>query len=413
MKKYIKDKHYNLHILENKNFKNYRLNIAFLNEYKREELSIRECLLRMIFMGNKLYNTSRDINIKCEELYDPIISTNQVRRGNIIFSNIYTLFLNPEYVDEKSYLEDNIKFIFDLIFKASFTQENLNFVKSSMIDEVESMDEDFRTYASFRAIEEMDENDFGAVSENGRIEDIKKITLEDLSDEYLRLLNESQIEISFLVKDYNDEIIDLIKKYAIFTNNKNKELKPYRNLIKTSKEFEEEKDYSQSALVCIYRLDDLTEREQSITAFLFNEILGGGGLDTRLNSSLRGNNSICYFCNSSYEKFDNKITITTLVSKENISKAKNLIIDVVNSMKKISDEEVEKNIKKIITVFDELNNSSYFLIVNQLLSDLGLSHTVDERIKLLKSVTTEELEKIVDKMNLNMVYVLKGVKENG
>ena len=214
MKKFIKDKHYNLHILENKNFKNYRLNISFLNEYKREDLSIRECLLRMLFMGNELYETSRDINIKCEDLYDPIISTNQVRRGNIIFSSVYTLFLNPEYVEENSYLEDNIKFIFDLIFKASFTQENLNFVKSSMIDEVESMDEDFRTYASFRAIEEMDKDDFGAISENGSVEDIKKITIEDLRREYDRFLNDSQIEISILVKDYDEKLINLIKNYA-------------------------------------------------------------------------------------------------------------------------------------------------------------------------------------------------------
>ena len=413
MKKYIKDKHYNLHILENKNFKNYRLNITFLNEYKREDLSIRECLLRMLFMGNELYETSRDINIKCEDLYDPIISTNQIRRGNIIFSSIYTLFLNPEYVEEESYLEDNIKFIFDLIFKASFNQENLNYVKSCMIDEVESMDEDFRTYASFRAIEEMDENDFGAVSENGSVEDIKKITLEDLKKAYDIFLNESQIEISMVVKNYNEKLIDLIRKYALFTDNENKDLKPYRSIIKTNKEHEEEKDYSQSALVCIYRLDDLSEREQNITAFLFNEILGGGGLDTRLNSSLRGDNSICYFCNSSFEKFDNKITITTLVSKENIIKAKKLIIDVVDSMRKISTEEVDKNLRKIITTFDELKNSSQFLLVNQLLSDLGFSYTIEERVELLKSVTTEELEAIVDKMNLNMVYVLKGVKENG
>ena len=75
--------------------------------------------------------------------------------------------------------------------------------------------------------------------------------------------------------------------------------------------------------------------------------------------------------------------------------------------------EVEKNLKKIITAFDELKNSSQFLLVNQLLSDLGFSYETDKRIDLLKSVTTEELEAIVDKMSLNMVYVLKGVKENG
>jgi predicted Zn-dependent peptidase len=282
-----------------------------------------------------------------------------------------------------------------------------------MIDEVESLDEDFRTYASFKAIEEMDENDFGAVSENGSIEDIKKITLEDLNKAYETFLNDSQIEISMVVKDYDEKLTNLIKKYALFTNNENKDLKPYRSIIKTNKEFEEEKEFSQSALVCIYRLDDLSEREKNITAFLFNEILGGGGLDTRLNSSLRGDNSICYFCNSSFEKFDNKITITTLVSKENISKAKKLIVDVVDSMKKISTEEVDKNLKKIITTFDELKNSSQFLLVNQLLSDLGFSYTTEERVELLKSVTPEELEKVANKMNLNMVYVLKGVKENG
>ena len=72
MEKLIENEHFNIHIIENKKFKNDYLEVSFINKYDREKLAVRECLLRMLFMSNKSYKTSRDISIRTEELYDCI-----------------------------------------------------------------------------------------------------------------------------------------------------------------------------------------------------------------------------------------------------------------------------------------------------------------------------------------------------
>ena len=51
MEKLIKNDHYNIHILEENKFKNNYFEVSFVNKFEREKLSVRECLLRMLFMG--------------------------------------------------------------------------------------------------------------------------------------------------------------------------------------------------------------------------------------------------------------------------------------------------------------------------------------------------------------------------
>ena len=62
---------YNLHFHTSDKFKTFLFHINFINEYDFKRLSVREAMLRLLFLNNKKYKTSLDISKKCEDLYDP------------------------------------------------------------------------------------------------------------------------------------------------------------------------------------------------------------------------------------------------------------------------------------------------------------------------------------------------------
>lgn len=411
MEKIIENEHFNIHIIENKKFKNDYLEVSFINKYDREELAVRECLLRMLFMGNKTYKTCRDISIRTEELYDCITYYDQTRVGSYVFSNIHTKYLNPSLIDEDNYLEDNIKFLFQLIFDGEFNQTNLDYVKSNMIAEVESIKEDPRSYAKLRAYEVLDKDDPSAITINGDIVSIKKITLDDLEKEYKDFLNNSDVEISLVVNNLNDEVINIVYKYAKFNSNPKFDVVPFRFIKSGNNKIIEDKDFSQSEIVYIYNLEDLTERERDTVAIVFNEVLGGSALETRLNKSLREENSLCYGIYSSYSKYDNRLQIFTSVSKENIDKSCELIEQIVKSINNIDEEELEKAVSRIARELKEVSNRIDFLAGNKLSTDLGYNVSFEERIERYKSVKVDEVNKINSKLKLNTIYILKGVSD--
>lgn len=411
MEKIIENEHFNIHIIENKKFKNDYLEVSFINKYDREKLAVRECLLRMLFMGNKTYKTCRDISIRTEELYDCITYYDQTRVGSYVFSNIHTKYLNSSLIDEDNYLEDNIKFLFQLIFDGEFNQTNLDYVKSNMIAEVESIKEDPRSYAKLRAYEVLDKDDPSAITINGDIVSIKKITLDDLEKEYKDFLNNSDVEISLVVNNLNDEVINIVYKYAKFNSNPKFDVVPFRFIKSGDNKKIEDKDFSQSEIVYIYNLEDLTERERDTVAIVFNEVLGGSALETRLNKSLREENSLCYGIYSSYSKYDNRLQIFTSVSKENIDKSCELIEQIVNSINNIDEEELEKAVSRIARELKEVSNRIDFLAGNKLSTDLGYNVSFEERIERYKSVKVDEVNKINSKLKLNTIYILKGVSD--
>ena len=90
---------YNIHFKSSNKFKTFYLEINFFNMHDFKRLSVREAMLRMLFMNNKIYNTSIDISKKCEDLYDPYMYYEQSLMGSYQISSLFIKFIDPKYVN--------------------------------------------------------------------------------------------------------------------------------------------------------------------------------------------------------------------------------------------------------------------------------------------------------------------------
>ena len=402
---------YSIHFKTSDKFKTFLLECNFFNNHDFKRLASREALLRMIFMNNKKYKTSIDISKKCEDLYDPYLYYEQSLLGNIQVSTIFMKFIDPKYIDDKSYYESIISYFFDLINDVEFTESSLNFVKDSMINDLNSINDNPSRYASLKFYSLLDKNDPRSVSLLGTFNDIKKLTIKDIENEYKNLMENSRIHIILVASDENEEYFRIIDKYQKFKKTKKyKSIKFYRDTKYTNGDFSEEKDYSQSNLIMLFNLKHLTEKEKNITMLLFNEILGGYSVNAILNRKLREENSICYGVNSSYDKYDNDFRVITSINLNNVDKAKELIFECINNMDNITDDDLEDAKKRLRLTFRQSYNSIFSIASVMLFSDLGFIYDTEEKLEYLDLITLDDIKQVSKKIIFNSSFVLKGVK---
>ena len=412
MKSIYEFNNYNIHFKSSNKFKTFLLEINFFNKHNFKRLSAREAMLRMIFMNNKIYESSIDISKKCEDLYDPYMYYEQSLMGGYQISTLFIKFIDPKYVKEDNYYELVVEYLFNLINYTEFKEDSLEFVKASMINELNSFMDKPSRYSSIRFMSLLDNEDPRRSTLYGSINDIKNLTIDDIKNEYERFINESNIEINLVASEEKEEYINIIDKYSKFNMNpKLVDFSPYRQTKYVNETFKEEKEYSQSNLIMLFNLNDLTNKEKNITMLFFSEILGGYSVNAKLNTKLREENSICYGVNSAYDKYDNDLRIVTSISKENIEKAKNLIFETVNDMNTINSNDLENAIKRMKLSLKDSYNNIFSIASIMLYKDLGLIYDVEEKLNYLDTISIEEVKSLVNKIKFNSSFVLVGVKD--
>lgn len=408
---------FNLHTIKTNRFKNIRMEIHFRNNVDPETLVKRTLLFELLLESSKNYPTKRDIILKCEELYNATLYAKSSKVGNEVINTVVFDFLNPEYTND-DYLSEAIELPFDIIFNPNvdddlFNEEKLNTIKLRNIAEVSSLKEQPSKYCILKALEVMDKKSVSSLSLLGNEESINRVTPSNIYQEYLNILEHDYVDIFVIGNIDENEIVNLVNQHQHFNTIKTHELTMYVNNKPAKKRTVKDKsDFTQSHINFIININNLTEEERSYTAHLFNHILGGSSLDTRLYQKLRGENSLCYGVKSIYNKYDRLIIITTSVDHANVGKAKKLIEDTIKGMKSITENELNNAKQAIITSINMTLDSPTQIISNYLFNAIADLDLVEDRIEKYQSITTKDVEKLTNKISINTIYIMEAGHEN-
>lgn len=404
---------YNLHTIKTDRFKTCHVEIVFRNNVCVEELTIRNVLFDTLLEGSKNYETNRLLNLKLEDLYNASVYTVTSKVGNMILTSFCIDFLAPKYTEEKI-LDESFKLLFELIFNPlvlnnEFDKSKVDYVKIKLESELKSIIENPRKTAIIDAFKTLG-NTPTSYETNGKVEDLPKINHCNLYEYYEKVLKNDYIDIYVIGNLDMDKVDKAIKKYEKFEVIKNHEVTVYvnnekRKLIKENKPT----NYFQTNIVFLLNLYNLTDFEKNYVANIYNIILGGGSLQTKLSKKLRIDNSLCYNVQSSYLKYDNLVLISTGVDVNGEAKATKLIKDAINEMKtNITDEELSEAKELILTSLKMIEDSPGRIIDNLFYRDLGLIEDLEERIINFKKVTKEDIYNLANKINICTIYSLRG-----
>lgn len=403
---------YNLHIVNTKKFKTITVDICFREKINKDEITLRNLLKEIMVNASYDYPSERELIKATEELYDLKLLTSTYRIGNYNFLSMKIRFLNEKYT-EKGMNYASIKLLLDLIFKPKLDAD-FEKCKNKIEKSILSLNDNKVKYAISKLLESTKDMPY-SYNFYGNIEDLKKITIEDIKKCYENLLTNDIIDI-FVVGEVNPEEIKNIFKenFKVKTFHKVdnkvivKELTPRTktNIIR------EQDDINQIQLTILCSLNSITEYERKYVSLVYSEMLGGSA-NSILFDTVREKKSYAYYVNSIIKPYDNNMIIYSGIHEDNEKEVIKLIKKCLKDITKgkFNDEIFLSSKNTIISSLKASLDNPIGIINNCLSNILVSSPTIEEKIKIIEKITKEEVINFSKKITIHTIYILEGSNE--
>lgn len=408
---------FDVHTIKTDKFKTSHVEVIFRDIANKEEMGAYSFLADMLSQSSKTYPRKKDLITRFEELYKIIVYATTLRVGNILDFHVSLDFINPNYINDKSYVEEVIKTLFDIIENPNVTNDEFdlktfNIVKERLKREINSLKENPMKQSIKEAFKAMNTNTPTSYELLGTLESLEKITPSSLYKTYRNLRKNFKVDIFLIGNLEMDDTVSLIKKYfknRYIIENKldlmvdNKEIK--KPVVKSITS-----DNVQANLVMIFNLKNLTEIEKNITFNVFNYLYGNGGLTSKLYQSIREKNSLCYAISSMYLKYDKLLLVHISLEQANVKKATSLVKKELKNMQagNFTEEELKDAINNMIISLDMAQDNTVSIINNYVFHEFDNLPMPEERIEMFKNIKKEDVINVAKKVKLNTIFTLEG-----
>ncbi len=419
--KYIKKEYpcYNLHMIKTDKFKTTNIEVIFEREIKKEDITITNFLSSILTFTTKKYNTKLKYAKKMESLYAARLFANSYRLGSNFNVDFNMQILNDKYA-ENGLLNESLEFLKEVLFNPNvtdgkFDEVSFNIIKNDESSQIERFKEDTRRYATLRCCELTDDKAPFSYNLKGYMEDLNKITSENLYSYYNKFIESSNVDIFIIGNIEIEEVEKMIEEKFQFTN-KNQESKypllPTLNNRKKRKEIIETDNTNQSKLAITCRIESMTDKERNYVLNLYNSILGGS-TDSKFFKNIREKYSLCYYATTGANKLDNILLISSGITKENYNKMLILIDKEMDDIKKgyITEDELINAKKYYLSGLEEIEDSPNQIIASYYAIDKLKADSIEERKEKIKDITKEEIVALANKIYIDTVYLLGGDKK--
>ncbi len=387
----------------------------FLKEKVKEDIMLTRSMIRNTIMHTSLkYNTSKSLSLNILKNYNPSYNASTIREGNYLISSYSFKVLEDKYTEKGNYnrVLDTFK---EIIFNPNakddmFNSDEFSLMYKSLKGYIESKIERPKNYAIEKLSENMGKNT--PISYTINLKNLNKVTEKSLYKDYKDMLNNSEkmlILAGNITDDiYNDtvKILDNLKQVT-YTD----DLIIESNIDENIDDVIEDYNGKQSILTVGLKLDKLSCFERLYSAVIFNGILGGGA-SSRLFDIIREKNHLAYFAFSRYEKDDSLIHIVSGIEKDNYEKTYTLIKNIINNMKTVNVEEIDRVKKEIVSSLKESNDYLASYPKNYYYNKLFEIKSKEEIIENINKVTKSDIEGIYNKIHLSNSYFMRGVNKD-
>lgn len=410
-----------LHFLNSDKYKTDLSCIIMTVPLERETVTKNALIPFILRRGSKLFPDQYLINKEMENLYGAEFNCGIDKIGDNLILKFYIESINNDYaLNDENILKLSIRDLFDITFNP--ITEN-NFMKKSFFETeietlrkvIESKIDNKDLYAYDKCIETMYDDKFG-LYKYGYIEDLDKITFEDISQHYDWLIQNSKIDIFISGKNNNAEIKEFvennenIKKLNPRDENiiLNNEFTECKKIVEKPKEILENMNVTQGKLVMSLDVVSKVDNVQTI-ANIYNEILGGSA-NSMLFQNVREKAGLAYSAKSNFVKQKMNIFIRCGIQIENYEKTIELIKVQLKKIEdgKFTDEDLEDaktSLISAIKTLEEEQDTEMVYYIGQELSKTDLEPT--EYIEKINSVTREDIIDLANSVYLNTIYFLR------
>ncbi len=387
---------------QNKNTPRMALCLNFSINQPEETPGIYTLMARLLLQGTKKYNS--------EQL------ANEFEKYAIDFSSeLFPNYLRIKFVCLNEDFSKALELMDDILKNSTF--EEFEKERTKLVGEISAELDSPRTTAMDAYYREMFENHYYGNSLVRILDNIGKVTKEDVVNSFKYILNNSKKSLAVVGTLDKGKIFDQINetlgKLPISTAGNFMIPKPKLETVKIAQNTRA--DLNQAHIIKGWLLPTYGEVDYPAIVLL-NIILGSSGLSSRLFLELRDKKGLAYVVRSSYEtyKLAGNFMIYIATAPTNIDtclKGFNEEIEKIKSAP-VSQEELENAKTNIVGKYEFLEETNIQQACSYAKFDvLGLGYNYSDNIKQqVQSVTADEILKCAQKYFVDDKYVLSVIK---
>lgn len=403
------------HIQETDKFKDVGISLRFMAPLDQEKAALRSLLAIMICDRCEAYPSKKAMSDAQDLLYGATLAAQTVGYGQAQVLEIRTKVIDPRYVEGSRLMNDVFDFLNNVLFHPLLNEDTLQESKAVLISKMQRMKDDPSQYVISKGLKLGGEGTALATSSLGELEQVEKITLEDVKKAHQELLQSNRIDLLICGAVQEVEILKCIKQHLSFQPRDVNVSTHYCFQKKATQEIiKEQRDITQCSIFMLWQTHtDICDSDYY--ALRLANAMFGQYPTSLLFQEVRERHSLCYSIYANLISFDGAMGVTTGVEKEHIDQAISLILEQFNDIRagRFDDHllEVSKTmmINSLKATKDTMNALMAQCYQNAVLKQ---KMSIDDRIQAIQQVTRDDVQAAFQKCEYQMSFVLCGKEES-
>lgn len=408
-----------LRCVQDNRFKQGCMTVQFVRAMCRQEAAMNALLPAVLLRGCEGAEDMRRITLRLDDLYGATVSTLVRRVGDYQTVGLHCSFIEDRYaMAGDKIFAPMVDFLRQLLLSpvlenGAFKKDYVNHEKKNLINNIEAMRNDKRSFASAELFRIMCSEDSYGIPRLGEVSQVKEITAEALYAHYRRVLRQSQVEIFYVGSKDAGEVQQLLTK--LFAEAE----RDYVNL-PAQTDFQSPSGGEQVQVLDVTQgrlamglVTPITNRDSRFAAMQVCNTVFGGGVTGKLFTNVREKNSLCYDIGSAYYASKGIVTVGAGIDFDKKDDVKAQVLAQLAACQKgeISRQELsaakQAMISGLRSIHDSANRIENYYATAAL---SGLQLSPRQYCQAVQDVTLEEVAQAAKTVTLHTTFFIKGDK---
>lgn len=375
---------------------------------KRENATKLALLAEMLKMGTKKFPSRRELEEEAEEMYGAMWDISIVKKGSeglLLFTLEVLKHIDNEQAAD--FLQGLIKE--PLLEDGIFPKDRLERQKEILKWRLQSLSDNKGEFARRRATELTAEDGTG-ICADGYIEDLDRITAEELTQFYKDVLTHARTYLFFCGEKDGKKALRMWKKSLELQGNSFWEDRNRKHSTRLPALIREQTQASQTRLILVFTED---AQEQNSALIVWNEILGGYG-NALLFRKIREEMGLCYEIRSFIPPLTTMLFVEVGLQAKDAKKTAKEITRIWDDIAEngLERTEIQQAVQNLERKYKEITEDAGRMLdfaAEEALTekDRSLSEVIEE----LSEIQEKDIIQEIQKLHLHTCYVLTGEEE--
>ena len=370
--------------------------------------------------SSRRYPTVAALTERLDDLYGAAVRAGVERIGGWQTLTFSVRFLREQYTFGGEQLTtDCAELLLDLLFdplleNGAFTEKDFTREQRCLLERLQSDINNKRLYARQQCEKLLCPNEAYSVNPGGTPDSVATLTPTIAATAREQLLAGARIHWIYQGDDDTDALIRAIEaRFAQLPFRRAAQPTVDTTYVMKQSEKTEEMPLKQAKLVLGFRIA-ASEPDGDVMAARLMNTLWGGSPSSLLFRHVREEQSLCYYCSSSYDRFQGVMLVDSGIEAADAERTREEVLKQLNAIREgnFSDDELEAARRSLVQRFSAMNETPAdreVWYIGQTLYDRYV--TPEQTVSALLAVTREDIIRVAKLVHFDSTYLLRPTTE--